>query len=143
MKRIIAALLLNVTFLAACGNGASSGSHVQPSETASTDTEPAYRRISAEDAYRMMLDTDGYILLDVRSHEEYDVEHIDGAVLIPVDEIGDRAEDELMDKSAVILLYCRSGRRSAAAAHELVGLGYTNVYDFGGIIDWPYDTITG
>jgi len=90
-----------------------------------------------------MCDTDGYILLDVRTDEEYNAEHIEGAVLIPDYEIGSRAETDLPDKTALVLVYCRSGRRSANAANELIGMGYTSIYDFGGIIDWPYDTVKG
>ena len=102
----------------------------------------AYQKISAGEAYEMIRVTDEYILLDVRTDEEYKEKHIKGAVLIPDDEIGSRAETELPDKNALILIYCRSGRRSANAANELIGMGYTNVYDFGGIIDWPYDTVS-
>jgi rhodanese-related sulfurtransferase len=103
----------------------------------------AYRKISAEEAYQMMRDTQGYILLDVRTAEEFEEKRIEGAVLIPDYEIRGRAENELPDKSALILIYCRSGRRSANAAEELAHLGYGNVYDFGGILDWPYDTVSG
>lgn len=99
-----------------------------------------YRKISAEDAYKMMSETDKYILLDVRSDEEYQEQHIPNAVLIPDYEISTQAESELQDKDALILIYCRSGRRSVNAAKALVTLGYNNVYDFGGIIDWPYET---
>ena len=91
----------------------------------------------------MMLEADSYILLDVRSEGEYNEEHIEGALNIPDDELGERAADELPDKNALILIYCRSGRRSANAANELIDSGYKNVYDFGGIIDWPYDTVKG
>lgn len=91
-----------------------------------------------------MLDTEAeYILLDVRSPEEFAEQHIAGALLIPDYEIATRAQAELPDLDALILIYCRSGRRSALAAAALVELGYTNVYDFGGIIDWPYETIGG
>jgi len=91
----------------------------------------------------MMTESDDYILLDVRTEEEYRDQRIDGSVLIPVDEISIRAEAELPDKDATILVYCRSGRRSASAAEELAALGYTNVYDFGGIQSWPYETVSG
>jgi len=90
----------------------------------------------------MMQDTKEYILLDVRTEGEFVNEHIEGAILIPDNEIGERATDELPDKNALILIYCRSGRRSEAAARELVEMGYTNVYDFGGILDWPFETIS-
>jgi rhodanese-related sulfurtransferase len=80
-------------------------------------------------------------LLDVRTSEEYKEKRIEGAVLIPDYEINDRAAAALPDKDAAILIYCRSGRRSASVAHELIEMGYTNVYDFGGINDWPYETV--
>lgn len=103
------------------------------------ESKPEYRKISAEEAYRMMNEADSVLILDVRTEEEYEEQHIPDAVLIPDYELSQRAEAELPDKDALILVYCRSGRRSANAAYELVGMGYTNVYDFGGIIDWTYD----
>lgn len=102
--------------------------------------EAVYRKITAEKARDMMQSEENYILLDVRTDEEYKENHIAGAVLIPDYEITERAEAELPDKNAVILIYCRSGRRSEIAANELVEMGYTGIYDFGGIIDWPYET---
>ena len=81
------------------------------------------------------------VLLDVRTREEYDEGHIPGAILIPEYEIAQRAESELSDKNQLILVYCRSGRRSKIASEELVNLGYTNVKEFGGIIDWPYEVV--
>jgi rhodanese-related sulfurtransferase len=89
----------------------------------------------------MMTKNKSYILLDVRTEEEFKERHIKGAVLIPDFQIKQRAETELTDKNALILIYCRSGRRSANSARRLIEMGYTNVYDFGGIIDWPYDTV--
>jgi len=102
-----------------------------------------WQTITAEEAYRMMNELDNYILLDVRTVSEYNEIRINGAILIPDYEIKQRAETELPDKNAVILIYCRSGRRSALAAAVLAELGYTNVYDFGGIINWPYETVRG
>jgi len=105
--------------------------------------EPAvYQKITAEQAKAQMEEGGAYILLDVRTDEEFSEGRIDGAILIPDYEIGDRAAAELPDKKALLLIYCRSGRRSALAAQELIDMGYTNVYDFGGIIDWPYDTVS-
>jgi rhodanese-related sulfurtransferase len=83
---------------------------------------------------------EGYIILDTRTQEEYEVSHIPGAILIPYDEITEKAETQLPDKDQLILVYCRSGRRSKLAAEDLVKLGYTNIKEFGGIIDWPYET---
>ena len=90
----------------------------------------------------MMDSGDRYILLDVRTVEEYAERRIAGAVLIPDNEISSRAEAELPDKSMLILVYCRSGARSERAANALIGMGYKNVYDIGGIIDWPYQTVS-
>ncbi len=104
-----------------------------------TNEDNIYASINAEEAKRMMDEGESYILLDVRTQSEYDEGHIPGAILIPDTEIKDRAEGELMDKAAVILVYCRSGRRSKVAAQALADLGYTGIYEFGGIIDWPYE----
>lgn len=82
-----------------------------------------------------------YIILDVRSKEEYDEGHIENAIVIPDTEIAARAENELKDKQQLILVYCRSGRRSKLASAALCEMGYTNVKEFGGILDWPYETV--
>ena len=95
--------------------------------------------ITAEEAKQIMDTEEGYIILDVRTQEEYDESHIPGAILIPNTEIEARAEEILTDKDQLILVYCRSGRRSKLAAEILVELGYTNIKEFGGIIDWPYE----
>lgn len=94
-----------------------------------------YEQISGAEAKALMDSESGYIIIDARTQEEYDEGHIPGAILIPEYEIADRAEKELPDKDQLILVYCRSGRRSKIAAEELVKLGYTNVKEFGGIID--------
>ena len=111
--------------------------------SATTPSVAEYQKITAAQAKEKMNETDDWILLDVRTSEEFKEKRIEGAILIPDYEISNRAENEISDKDAIILIYCRSGRRSAAAAHEMVRMGYTNVYDLGGIIDWPYDTISG
>ena len=100
-----------------------------------------YEQISGAEAKVLMDSESGYIIIDARTQEEYDQGHIPGAVLIPEYEIADRAENELPDKNQLILVYCRSGRRSKIAAEELVKLGYTNVKEFGGIIDWEYEIV--
>lgn len=100
-----------------------------------------YQLITPEEAMAIMGDETGYVILDVRTEDEYAQAHIPGAVLIPDFELAARAESELQDKAQQILVYCRSGRRSAAAAKALVEMGYANVKDFGGIIDWPYETV--
>ena len=99
-----------------------------------------YDQISGAEAKALMDSESGYIIIDARTQSEYDEGHIPGAVLIPEYEIADRAGKELPEKDQLILVYCRSGRRSKIAAEELVKLGYTNVKEFGGIIDWEYDT---
>ena len=100
-----------------------------------------YEQISGAEAKALMDSESGYIVIDARTQEEYDQGHIPGAILIPEYEIADRAEKELPDKDQLILVYCRSGRRSKIAAEELVKLGYTNVKEFGGIIDWEYEIV--
>ena len=100
-----------------------------------------YDQISGAKAKALMDSESGYIILDAREQYEYDEGHIPGAILIPEYEIADRAEKELSDKDQLILVYCRSGRRSKIAAEELVKLGYTNVKEFGGIIDWEYEIV--
>lgn len=100
-----------------------------------------YQKISPSRAKEMMDKDSNTIILDVRTEEEFKTGHIKGALLLPDTDIIDKAEEVLTDKTATILIYCRSGRRSALAAKDLVDLGYSNVYDFGGILDWKYDII--
>lgn len=126
MKKLIVIWLV-LMLLTACGQG---GADVP---------EQGYVNITAQQAKEIMDNEEGYIILDVRTAEEYAEKHIPGAVLIPDDEIKQKAEEILTDKSQLILVYCRSGRRSKLAAEDLVELGYTNIKEFGGIIDWPYE----
>jgi len=100
-----------------------------------------YEKITAEEAKRIMDSGKPFVLLDVRNENEYKTQRIDGAILIPHDKIKEEATEKLPNKDETILVYCRSGRRSAIAANELINMGYKNVYDFGGIIDWTYETI--
>ena len=104
--------------------------------------EVSYQHITADEAKALMDSEEGYIILDVRTGEEFAEGHIPGAILIPDYEIKKRAEEILTDKDQLILVYCRSGRRSKNAARDLADLGYTNVKEFGGIIDWKYGTVT-
>ena len=127
MKKLIF-LLLAVMLLTACG------------QDRDNDQEAVYLNITAEEAKQIMDSEEGYIILDVRTQEEYDQGHIPGAIVISHEEIADKAEDVLTDKDQLILVYCRSGRRSKIAAEALVELGYTNIREFGGISDWPYET---
>lgn len=131
-------LILFVMTLAGCPNYAGYERSIRASGVQTGE----YRKINAEEAKKMMDDGEAWILLDVRTQEEYSDRRIDGARLIPDYEIKGRAEAELPDKNARILVYCRSGRRSAQAAKDLAEMGYTKVYDFGGIIDWPYGMIS-
>ena len=104
-----------------------------------TSQEAVYMNITAQEAKQIMDTQEGYIILDTRAQYEYDEGHIPGAIVIPHDEIEEKAEQMLPDKDQLILVYCRSGRRSKIAAEALVELGYTNIKEFGGIIDWPYE----
>ena len=118
-KRIVT--ILGLLLLSACANGA------------------RVMKISAAEAKEMM-DTQEVIVVDVRTQAEFDEAYISNAILIPNESIEGEPK-ELTDKDALILVYCRSGNRSAQAAQKLVDLGYVNVYDFGGIIDWPYEIV--
>ena len=127
MKKRLFAVLMAALTLSAC--------------TAEKTSENAgYMCITPQEAKKIMDTQEGYVILDTRTPEEYETGHIPGAILIPHDEILERAEKTLPDKDQLILVYCRSGRRSKLAAQDLVDLGYTNVKEFGGIIDWPYGT---
>lgn len=101
-----------------------------------------HKTISATTAKEMIDQDTSIIILDVRTKDEFDEGHIKNALLLPDTDVEVKAAELLPDKDATILIYCRSGRRSALSATKLDELGYTNVYDFGGIIDWPYDIVT-
>ena len=107
-----------------------------------SNSKNAYEQITPAEAKALMDSEEGYIILDVRTPEEFAAGHIAGAILIPDYEIGEKAESILTDKDQLILVYCRSGRRSKNAANELATLGYTNIKEFGGINDWKYGTVT-
>ena len=126
MKKLVI-LILAAMLLTACG------------QNKENDREAVYMNITAEEAKAIMDREEGYIILDVREQEEYSQGHIPGAILIPYTEINAKAEAVLTDKDQLILVYCRSGRRSKIAAEALVELGYTNIKEFGGILDWPYE----
>ena len=128
MKRILPLFLL-LLLLTGCGGTASNSS-----------SENDYQQISQEEAKEMM-DTQEVIILDVREQDEYDSSHISGAVLLPVGSIDeDTAAEVIPEKDSTVLVYCRSGNRSKTASSTLVELGYTNIYEFGGINTWPYET---
>lgn len=101
-----------------------------------------YTQISQEEASKMMELDDGHIIVDVRRQDEYDEGHIPGAICIPNESIGCDSPEALPDYDQIILIYCRSGRRSKEAAGKLAGMGYTNIYEFGGILDWMGDIVT-
>ncbi len=101
-----------------------------------------YTHISQDEAKEMMAEDDDHIIIDVRTQEEYDSGHISGAICIPNESIIDEQPEELPDLEQIILVYCRSGRRSKEASQKLADIGYTNVYEFGGILDWTGDIVT-
>ena len=145
MKKIIYIIsVLLCIFLTACGENKSigiiGGADGPTSIIVAEKGEKAmYEQITAEEAKKIMDSSEEHIILDTREQDEFDEGHIKGAILIPYTEIENEAEEKLFDKDKLILVYCRSGRRSKIAAESLAKLGYTNVKEFGGIIDWPYE----
>ena len=129
MKRILPLFLLLLLLLTGCGG-----------TTSDASSESSYQQISQEEAKEMM-DTQDVIILDVREQDEYDSGHIPGAVLLPVGTIDEETAAEVIpEKDSTVLVYCRSGNRSKTASSALAELGYTNIYEFGGINTWPYET---
>lgn len=126
---VFALLLIMIIISVSCG------------QTNQNEKEAVYLNISAQEAKKIMDSETGYVILDVRTEEEFAEGHIPGAILIPDYEIEAKAEQILTDKNQLILVYCRSGRRSKIASEALVSLGFTNIREFGGIIDWPYETV--
>ena len=106
------------------------------------EAKAEYHKITAQDA-KNRIDEGGVTVVDVRTLDEYEEGHIAGAVVVPVESIGEELPKELPDLDAVLLVHCRSGVRSKAASEKLIDLGYKNVYDFGGIKDWTYETVKG
>ena len=145
MKKALCIIsILLCIFLTACGDDSSigiiGGADGPTSIIVAKKGEKAmYEQITAEEAKKIMDSGEEHIVLDTREQDEFDEGHILGAILIPYTEIENKAEEMLPDKNAQILVYCRSGRRSKIAAESLAKLGYTNVKEFGGIIDWPYE----
>lgn len=127
MKKIIP-FLMALLLLAGCG---------------AQSEESTYRQVNAEEAATMMEEESGYLILDVRTAQEYSEKHIPGAINIPNETIGTEDIPELPDKEQLILVYCRSGNRSKQASEKLVKLGYTNIVEFGGINDWTGETVSG
>lgn len=129
MKKLIP-ILLTALMLTGCTGAVNS-------------TNNTYRQISMDEAVAMMEQESGYIILDVRTPAEFAEKHIPNAINIPNENIGTDEISQLPDKDQLIMVYCRSGRRSKEAAEKLVKLGYTNIVEFGGIIDWKGETVSG
>lgn len=123
MKRLAFILIAAVILLTGCSIGG-------------TGNSASYHQIAQEEAKEMMTKNDGHVIVDVRRQDEYDEGHIPGAVLIPNESITDKQPEQLPDLNQVILIYCRSGRRSKEASQKLADMGYTNIYEFGGINTW-------
>ena len=128
MKRLAIVFFVIIVLLSGCA---------QPSGS----TTASYKQITQEEAKEMMTKDDGHIIVDVRRQDEYDEGHIPGAVLIPNESITDKQPEELPDLDQIILVYCRSGRRSKEASQKLANIGYTNVYEFGGINTWTGEIV--
>ena len=129
MKKLIPILLSALMFAGCAG-------------TSNSQTN-TYRSITMDEAVDMMAKETGYIILDVRRPDEFAAGHIPNAINVPNESIGTSEIPELPDKNQLILVYCRSGRRSKEASEKLVKLGYTNIVEFGGILDWKGETVTG
>ncbi len=140
MKKLKGLIIMLLIPLSLCGLSACQ-SEDGGIDTNATVNTLSYEQISAQKAKEIMDSGVEHIIIDARTSEEFAQGHIENAIMIPEYEIADRAEAELPDKDALILVYCRSGRRSKIASEELVKLGYTNVKEFGGIIDWPYEIV--
>ena len=134
MRRFLALALALVLVL--CLTGCNAGISKESATTVMT----GYKQISQDEAKEMMARDDGHIIVDVRRQDEYDAGHIPGAILIPNESIDKERPKELPDLDQIILVYCRSGRRSKEASEKLAKIGYTNIYEFGGIITWPGET---
>lgn len=119
--------------------GQQDDSDEEESNSEGSEQEMTYEQISLEEAKQLMADEEGYIILDARTLEEYASGHIPNAICVPNESIGEKMPDELPNKEQLILVYCRSGNRSKQASQKLAKLGYTNVKEFGGIIDWDGD----
>ena len=129
MKKLIPILLSALMFTGCTGT--------------SNNQTNTYRQISMDEAVTMMAQETGYIILDVRRLDEFAAGHIPNAINVPNETIGTAEISELPDKNQLIMVYCRSGRRSKEASEKLVKLGYTNIVEFGGILDWKGETVTG
>lgn len=139
------ATLLIITILMSISSltFAAGGKEIQRSTTENKEEEimPQYREIDAKSVKKMIDNNEEFYFVDVRTIEEYNFSHIPTSKNIPLDVLSDRSSSEFSSKDAKIVLYCRSGARSKIASNALINLGYTNVYDLGAIITWPYELI--
>lgn len=139
MKKIKGLIILLTVVVTLFGSGCSRDESSQAEETSQKIV--SYEQISQNEAKNLMETEKDYVIIDARTEEEFAQGHIEGAILIPEYEISQRAENELPNKDQLILVYCRSGRRSKIASQALADLGYSNVKEFGGIIDWQYGIV--
>ncbi len=142
MKKLwITVMALCAVFLTACGETdvEKKSENMEIITTEESEMANSYKQISQEEAKLMMEKDDGHVIVDVRRADEYKEGHIPGAILIPNESIASEQPEELPDLDQIILVYCRSGRRSKEAAEKLANIGYSNIYEFGGIIDWTGD----
>jgi len=141
IKKLIPFVLATLTVLlfGACAQNSDTNGKTTTADAGQT-AAAEYKKITAAQA-KALIDGGSVIILDVRTQDEFNQGHIEGAVLLPNTDIAAKAATILPDKTAKILVYCRSGNRSASASKDLIAMGYTDVLDFGGIIDWPYETV--
>ena len=143
MKKIISLLLLTLLFSGCVSNHNSSLENSEPETNLDTSSSvKTYRQITMKEAVDIMEQESNYIILDVRRPDEFSEGHIPNAINVPNENIGNTEISELPNKEQLILVYCRSGRRSKEASQKLVKLGYTNIVEFGGIIDWKGEIVS-
>ena len=130
MKNLIIPMIAFLLLLAGCAKK-------------NNEPEASFRQISQDTAKEMMTRDDGHVIVDVRRQDEYDAGHIPGAILIPNETISTQRPEALPDLDQIILVYCRTGIRAKQAAEKLFRMGYTNIYEFGGITTWTGEIVTG
>jgi rhodanese-related sulfurtransferase len=137
MRRILLFILvvLSTGAITSCNNSTSKGNE--------KDDSSAIRYSNMHDIKAIIKENQDYVILDVRTLDEYQEGHIPGAINIPNENIANIAGEKLTNKEQLILVYCRSGNRSKQAAKTLANMGYTNIIEFGGIIDWDGDLVFG
>ncbi len=136
MKKLIIPCIILILISGCSSEVRDSAPESAVSSTLTEISSAEWKEISSDDAEKLMKEVTGYIILDVRNEDEFNEGHIPGAVCIPHEEISEKAQSVLLDKSQMIMVYCRSGRRSKIAAKALAEMGYTGIVEFGGIIDW-------